>query len=65
MPVSSRKVKKKPIQMRLVTITYRLDGETKIWTIGCAKSDTEDTVMAHLYKYIPQATFVSAIFEDG
>lgn len=56
--------KKKPIKRRLVTITYRLDGEQKTWTIGCAATDTEDTVMAHLYKYIPQATFVSAIFED-
>ena len=45
------------------TITYRLKGKVKLWTVGCAPTDDEDTLRKHLEHFIPDAEFISVVIE--
>ena len=48
----------------IAVITYRWKGETRRWSIGCdLVRDNEETIRAHLQRWIQGAEFVAVEFK--
>lgn len=48
----------------IATIMYRWKGDTRRWSIGCDMvQDNQETIRAHLARWIPGAEFVAVEFQ--
>lgn len=50
----------------VAVITYRWKGDTRRWSIGCdLVQDNQETIRAHLARWIPGAEFVAVEFQQA